>query len=124
MILDFRPVLGFSSSKASRPHQGHRGSAVIIDLAERRKRVDNRSRLVEQARILLETSGEALAAIAFEIALSDSWYDWDQTIPPGTRIEIGPEELLSCTDHSVRHIASVIIAIQNAIGEGGSGGIC
>lgn len=111
MILDFRPVSGFSANR-SRTHR--RGSSSVIDLASRRARVENRARLVESAQEILDSSCEELSRLAFEIALADAWYDWDQTIPAGTRIEIGPEELLSCTDPFVRGIAGVLMAMQDA----------
>ena len=110
MILDFRPVSGTASNRSG---MGRRGPSAIVDFERRRARVESRAHLVEEAKDLLEVSCEELSRLAFEIALADSWYDWDQTVPVGTAIEIGPGELLSCTDPFVRRLAAVLMAIQD-----------
>ena len=86
---------------------------TIVDLAERRERIDRYAETVEEARRDLEAIGECIMSHAFDLAIRGPWYEWEKTVPVGTSHCFSPEVLRECRDANVRTLVDLFEHIDS-----------
>ncbi len=87
----------------------------VIDLADRRERLEARRTARADAVEALEQLSERLFTAAFNLAVADAWRAWDEATPDGTVVELDPEALLECADPEVRALARLWVAAQETL---------
>lgn len=90
--------------------------AAVVDVTERvRRRAIERDRyrdaLEDALARLAEARNQALAA-AFQIACARVWSEWDQSVAPGTTVNLASASFGGCGDPHAEAIARIADAID------------
>lgn len=87
--------------------------AIITSFEAHAARRARRTEAIQEAAETLDICVQDITTAAINIAMSDTWYDWDQAVPHGTTMEFGPDILSTCPDPSVRALADLLALVMD-----------
>jgi len=85
----------------------------VVNFSDMQNRQKDYKQLLLELHEYLEEIEEELISRAVNIAIADKWYNWDQSVPVGTRISFDEQMLYGCGDENV----SVILDLRNEVDE-------
>jgi hypothetical protein len=87
----------------------------MISLADWRERSDARDAAVQSAVEQLDELQETLISAAMHVACAGVWREWDDSMPEGATVRVGPASFVGCGDPTAELLGLLAGRIQNDI---------